>query len=299
MQAKQHIQNAAGQPLVSVIIPTFNRAWCLMEAIDSVLAQTYQNYEVIVVDDGSTDNTNELLSQCQDISVIKQSNQGVSSARNRGVTSSKGELIAFLDSDDLWLPEKLAAQVAFFRAHQDATICQTQEVWIRNNRQIFPKSKHKKESGFFFERSLELCLVSPSAVMMKNRMFDDVGLFDESLPACEDYDLWLRTGLRMPIYLIDKALVIKRGGHTDQLSSNPALDRYRIRSLQKLLEGGNLSLAQKKAVINVLRRKCRIVAAGCGKRGKLAEMEYYLDLSQKFSDTANQGALGKFLSHPV
>ena len=283
MQAKPPNTDVVGQALVSVIIPTFNRAWCLMEAVDSVLSQTYPNYELIVVDDGSTDNTGDLLSHCQGISVIQQTNQGVSSARNRGIASSKGELIAFLDSDDLWQPEKLAAQVAFFGQHQDAMICQTEEVWIRNGRRILPKSRHKKISGLFFERSLELCLVSPSAVMMKRQLFDDVGLFDVKLPACEDYDLWLRVGAHLPIYLIEEALIIKRGGHADQLSSNPALDKYRIRSIQKLLEGGELSLEQQTMAINVLRKKCQIFAAGCRKRGKYEEMQYYMDMATKFS----------------
>ena len=285
MHAKQHSIAAASQPLVSVIIPTFNRAWCLKEAIDSVLTQTYKNYELIVVDDGSTDKTKGLLSQCKGITVLYQENQGVSAARNRGIASSKGELIAFLDSDDLWQPEKLATQVAYFGQHHDAMICQTEEIWIRNGRRIFPKKKHKKESGYFFERSLELCLVSPSAVMMKRQLFNDVGLFDENLPACEDYDLWLRVGAHLPIYLIDEALIIKRGGHADQLSSNPGLDKYRIQSIQNLLAEGSLSFEQENAAINMLQHKCQIFAAGCQKRGKLEEMQYYLDLSTKFSHT--------------
>ena len=283
MDTQQHPTKFTGQPLVSVIIPTYNRAWCLFEAIDSVLAQTYTNYALIVVDDGSTDDTNKLLSHCKGITVIQQTNQGVSAARNRGIAASKGELIAFLDSDDLWQPEKLDAQVAFFRQHNEAMICQTEEIWIRNGRQIFPKHRHKKTSGFFFERSLELCLVSPSAVMMRRQLFDSVGLFDENLPACEDYDLWLRVNLRFPIFLIDKALVIKRGGHTDQLSANSGLDEYRIRSIQNLLEGGALTFELQQAAVKTLQSKCQIVAGGCRKRGKLEKMRYYMDLSQKFS----------------
>jgi glycosyltransferase involved in cell wall biosynthesis len=299
MQAKPPPVDAASQPLVSVIIPTFNRAWCLKEAIDSVLAQTYTHYELIVVDDGSTDKTKELLYQYKGINAIYQENQGVSAARNKGIAASKGELVAFLDSDDLWKPEKLATQIAYFGQHHDAMICQTEEIWIRNGRRIFPKKKHKKESGYFFERSLELCLVSPSAVMIKRQLFNDVGLFDEKLTACEDYDLWLRVGAHLPIYLIDEALIIKRGGHADQLSSNPGLDKYRVLSIQNLLAEGSLSLEQENAAINMLQHKCQIFATGCQKRGKIEEMQYYLELATKFSDTANQGALGKFLNHPV
>jgi glycosyltransferase involved in cell wall biosynthesis len=262
-------------PLVSVVIPTFNRAWILNEAIDSVMAQTCQNYELIVVDDGSTDGTDALLEKNKGIVVIHQENKGVSAARNRGVAASKGDLIAFLDSDDLWLPEKLSAQVAFFLENKDAEICQTQELWIRNGKRINPKNRHLKESGNFFKRSLELCLVSPSAVMIKKRLFEKVGLFDETLPACEDYDMWLRVGATHPIFLIDQPLIVKRGGHTDQLSAAGGLDKYRIQSLNKIIESGILDSEQQSAAIEMLRKKAKLYASGCRKRGKLDEMVYY------------------------
>ncbi len=275
---KKRVEN----PLVSVVIPTYNRGWCLNDAVDSVFSQTYGRYELIVVDDGSTDDTKKRLSRYNDLTVITQHNRGVSAARNRGIASSKGDLIAFLDSDDLWLPEKLRAQVAFFQANPEALVCQTQETWIRNGRRIHPKNRHKKQSGYFFERSLDLCLVSPSAVMIKTSLFETLGLFDEGLPACEDYDLWLRVGASIPIFLIDQALVIKRGGHADQLSSNDALDKYRIRSIKKLLASDTLSHNQREAALAVLRKKCQIYASGCKKRGKLEEMTYYLTLSGTF-----------------
>ena len=210
-------------PLVSVIIPTYNRGWCLNEAIDSVFSQTYERYELIVVDDGSEDDTGKRLSRYQDITVITQHNRGVSAARNRGIASSKGELIAFLDSDDLWLPEKLSVQVAFFQANPEALVCQTQETWIRNGRRIHPKNRHQKQSGNFFERSLGLCLVSPSAVMIRKRLFETVGVFDENLPACEDYDLWLRVGVSIPIFLIDEPL-----GHQKRRARRSTVIQYRF-----------------------------------------------------------------------
>lgn len=279
---KQSVDN----PLVSVVVPTFNRGWCLEEAIDSVLSQTYERYELIVVDDGSTDDTEKRLSQHETLTVIIQQNRGVSAARNRGIASSNGDLIAFLDSDDLWLPEKLSVQVAFFQANPEALVCQTQETWIRNGRRIHPKNRHQKESGIFFERSLGLCLVSPSAVMMKKDLFEMVGRFDENLPACEDYDLWLRVGVNIPIFLIDEPLVIKRGGHADQLSSNTGLDKYRIQSIKKLLESGRLSQNQRKAAVKVLEKKCEIYVSGCKKRGKLEEMAYYHGLARRGSKSA-------------
>ena len=259
---------------VSVIIPTYNRAWCLAEAIDAVLAQTYSDFELIVVDDGSTDDTVAILATYADkIRLFRQANQGVSAARNLGIRKARGELLAFLDSDDLWQPEKLARQVSFFDRHPEAMICQTEEIWIRRGVRVNPKNRHRKPSGWIFEPSLALCLVSPSAVMMRKELMEEMGGFDESLPACEDYDLWLRVSLRYPIHLIDDPLVVKRGGHGDQLSGAAGLDRYRIQSLDKILTQESLAPAQTRAAITMLRKKCRIYAAGCRKRGRTQEAQ--------------------------
>ena len=263
-------------PVVSVIIPTYNRGWIVKEAIESVLAQDFTDFELIVVDDGSTDNTSEILGEFEsDIRVIRQTNRGVSAARNRGIQASVGRWIAFLDSDDLWLRQKLSHQADFFRSHADAMICQTEEQWIRNGVRVNPKVRHHKFSGLIFERSLELCLVSPSAVMIRKDLFNKVGLFDESLPACEDYDLWLRVSCRFPVYLIDTPLIIKRGGHADQLSRAPGLDKYRIQSLNNIIESNLLSSGQRTAAAQTLKEKCRIYANGCRKRGRSDEAAYY------------------------
>jgi glycosyltransferase involved in cell wall biosynthesis len=271
-------------PLVSVIIPTYNRAWILKEAIDSVLAQDFADYELIVVDDGSTDNTPDMLAAYgRDIRVLRQSNKGVSAARNRGIKASSGGLIAFLDSDDLWLPQKLSRQVDFFATHFQAMICQSEEQWIRNGARVNPKNRHHKFSGMIFERSLELCLVSPSAVMLRRSLFDTVGIFDENLPACEDYDLWLRVSCRYPVYLIDAALIVKRGGHDDQLSRAAGLDKFRIHALHKIIESNLLSLSQRKDAIRVLREKCAIYANGCRKRGRNSEADYYDRLAGRYT----------------
>jgi glycosyltransferase involved in cell wall biosynthesis len=270
-------------PLVSIIIPTYNRGWVLKEAVDSVLTQDFRDFELIIVDDGSTDDTPKLLDgYSQKATIIRQKNAGVSAARNRGVVSATGQFNAFLDSDDLWLPQKLSRQVAFFESHPDALICQTEEIWIRNGVRVNPKKRHKKESGRFFERSLGLCLVSPSAVMLHRRVFDEVGFFDETLPACEDYDLWLRIGCRYPVYLIETPLIIKRGGHPDQLSRSPGLDRFRISALKKLLDNETLSNRQYEAAANMLVKKCWIVASGCSKRGKDSEAAYYTGLAETY-----------------
>lgn len=275
--------NGIKKAQVSVIIPSYNRGWIIKEAIDSVLAQDYRAFELIVVDDGSTDNTSEILdSYKDDIKVLFQDNNGVSAARNRGVAASLGRFVAFLDSDDLWLPQKLSTQVAFFNKTPDALICQTEEFWIRNGIRVNPKKRHKKPSGMIFEPSLALCLVSPSAVMIRRSLFDRVGGFDETLPACEDYDLWLRISCRFPIHLIETPLIIKRGGHDDQLSASVGLDRFRIKAIKNVIESGLLSKRQYRAAVKTLKNKCDIYAAGCRKRGRTDEAEYYMSLSRRF-----------------
>jgi len=261
---------------VSVVLPTYNRGWALKQAVDSVLGQDYVNIELIVVDDGSTDDTPQLLSAFGDrLRIIWQANQGVSAARNAGIRAATGELIALLDSDDTWLPGKVTAQVEFFRANPAALICQTEEIWIRNGMRVNPGKRHRKEAGMIFERSLALCLVSPSAVMMRKSLLDEVGLFDESLPACEDYDLWLRIGWKHPIHLIDQPLIVKRGGHEDQLSRMPELDKYRIQSIARLLGSDVLSPEQREAAITMLKDKCTIYAQGCRRRGRMEEARRY------------------------
>ena len=260
------------KPLVSVIIPTFNRAAMVVEAVDSVLAQNYQPLEIIVVDDGSTDDTGVRLADYGErLQVIRLPlNRGVSAARNWGIRQSHGAYVALLDSDDLWLPDKIERQMDFFLTHPEAMICQTEEIWIRRGKRVNPKHKHRKYSGSIFSHCLPLCIVSPSAVMFKRELISQVGLFDEQLPACEDYDLWLRIAAHHPIFLLDEPLIIKRGGHEDQLSRTVLfLDRYRIQSLCKLLQHEELSAIQRQQVVRELQKKARIFCNGCLKRGKI------------------------------
>jgi glycosyltransferase involved in cell wall biosynthesis len=268
-------------PRVSVIIPTYNRAWCLREAVDSVLTQEFKDFELMVVDDGSTDETPPLLQEYGDsIRVLHQRNRGVSAARNAGISGARGDLIAFLDSDDIWLQGKLAFQVEFFNRHPGALICQTEELWVKNGRRVNPGKRHRKRGGMIFEPSLQVCLVSPSAVMLRRGLFDQVGFFDERLPACEDYDLWLRVSCRFPVELIETPLIVKRGGHADQLSRAWGLDRHRIESIAKLISGSVLTAAQRRAAESVLKEKCRVYAGGCRKRGRMAEADRYEQLAR-------------------
>lgn len=265
---------------VSAIIPTHNRPAFLREALASVCAQTYRNVEIVVVDDGSAPTaraaTQRVITEFargQDLPVhyILQPHRGVSAARNRGVRASRGALLAFLDSDDVWLPDKLARQVALFAAQPRTRICQTEEIWLRRGVRVNPRAVHRKPDGDVFFASLARCVVSPSAVMLRRALFERVGGFDEALPACEDYDLWLRIALNEAVPLIDAPLVLKRGGHEDQLSRRYwGMDRFRIVALCKLLDSGRLSGPRRRATLDMLHARCRILVQGSQKRGKSA-----------------------------
>ncbi len=272
---------------VSVIIPTFNRAQTLLRALSSILYQTFFDYEIIVVDDGSSDDTPGRLAPFHDhIRCISHDhNLGVSAARNTGIKAANSPFIAFLDSDDYWLPQKLAAQAAFFNKNPEAVACQTEEIWIRNGVRVNPQRKHRKPSGDIYIPSLKLCLVSPSAVVVKKSLFDEVGLFDEDLPACEDYDLWLRISCHYPIYLLEESFVVKVGGHEDQLSSaHPGMDRFRIQAMVKMIESGKLREHQLVATLFEMKEKCRIYGNGCVRRGREEEGKYYLALPDKIEN---------------
>ena len=264
-------------PRVSVIIPTYNRAALVKEAVASVLAQTYRDFELLVVDDGSTDGTLEALAAFGGkIRVLASPDRGgVSAARNAGIAAAQGEWLAFLDSDDLWLPEKLARQMAFMEANSRLLLSQTEEIWVRRGVKVNPPRTHKKEGGRIFLRSLERCLVSPSAAVLHRRLLDEHGGFDEDLPAAEDYDLWLRLSWRYDVGLLPEPLIIKRGGHGDQLSGQWGQDRWRIMALQKILTEPQLPVSYREAARRTLERKCAIYAQGCEKRGKTEEARHF------------------------
>ncbi len=259
-------------PFFSVIIPTYNRSSSVKAAIDSVLGQTFRDFEPIVVDDGSTDGTPGIVAEYGDrLHYIVQPNAGVSAARNAGIKASSGGHLAFLDSDDLWLPGKLQAHYEYITSNPRMRIHQTEELWIRNGRRVNPMNKHRKEAGNIFIPSLRLCLVSPSAVVIRRDLLDEAGLFDERLPACEDYDLWLRISMKKKIGLIPEAFVIKHGGHEDQLSrAFWGMDRFRIYSILKLLRehGPDLRAEYRESAIAVAREKSLVLYKGAVKRGK-------------------------------
>jgi glycosyltransferase involved in cell wall biosynthesis len=273
----------SGNPIVSVIIPTFNRSAMVREAVESVISQTCGEFELIVVDDGSTDDTVAALEPYSArLRLVRQENRGVSAARNSGAAVARGELLAFLDSDDLWLPEKLAVQLSYLRTFPEAAVCHTEELWIRSGRRVNPRKKHAKAEGRAFVRLLRESLISPSSVILRRSVFDEAGGFDESLPACEDYALWLALARRHDVHLIRRPLVVKRGGHPDQLTRTIwGLDRFRVRVLRSLTADGGLSAEEAGAVRAVLEEKCRILAEGSRRRGREEEAEGYLELARE------------------
>jgi len=273
------------KPLVSVIIPTFNRGYCLEESIRSVLEQSFIDFELVVVDDGSTDNTSELVRRFPAVKLIRlEENRGVSFARNRGVVEAQGDWVGFLDSDDLWEQGKLATQVKWIERHPDLQMVYTDEIWIRNGVRVNPMNKHRKYSGDIFRYCLPLCIVSPSSVLLRAKVLSEVGGFDESMPVCEDYDLWLRIAKRYPFHFIEEKLIVKRGGHEDQLSRKYwGMDRWRVYALEKLLKENRLDEEQRDLVVTMLIEKCEILINGFGKRGKNSEKEYYRNLVARYS----------------
>ena len=264
-------------PEVSVIIPTFNRPAMLLEAIDSVLAQSIDSFELIVIDDGSTDETAEHLTRlAETIRIERIDHSGPAAARNRAVALARAPLITFLDSDDLWSPSKLERQLAFMRANPACAISQTNETWIRNGRRVNPGVRHRKRAGDIFVDSLRTCLISMSATMMRTDLFRSLGGFDDQMTAAEDYDLWLRILIDHTAGLLDEPLVTRRGGHPDQASATtPALDRFRILAVTKLLADDRLSETRRAAVVEVLIEKCRIYAGGLARRGRVNDARMY------------------------
>lgn len=254
---------------VSVIIPTYNRHELLKEALDSVLAQTPAPRQVIVVDDGSEDGSFEWLASLEmpGLRALHQPRQGPAAARNLGLQAAEGKYVAFLDSDDTWLPGKLAAQIEFLEQNPAFKLCQTEEIWLRRGVRVNPMKKHAKPSGWCFAACLKLCLISPSAVMLEREFLLELGGFDPDFPVCEDYELWLRATLRSPVQTLLQALTVKRGGHADQLSrAHWGMDRFRVQALEKLLRTERLDPGQRRLTEAELAQKLKILSKGFAKR---------------------------------
>lgn len=275
---------------VSVIIPAYNRLHTLKTAVSSVLQQTHPAMEIIVVDDGSSDDTARWLKQqTHPVRSISQENHGVSHARNRGIEAAKGTWIALLDSDDHWHRDKLFKQIQLLNCTADARFCHCNELWFRNGKRINQKLKHRKRGGYIFEHCLPLCVISPSASVIHKDVFSTHGVFDESLPACEDYDLWLRITSKENVAFIDEPLLIKTGGHADQLSQKyPIMDMFRLQSLNKLLHSRSLNSLQYSQTRQMFMKKLKIVHKGAIKHRNSAVLD---ELAERYMDAESMHVL--------
>jgi len=273
---------------IAVVIPAHNRAHTLPRALDSVLTQTRPADEIILVDDGSTDGTAALLrAHYPSVRYLRQAQQGVSAARNRGIRAATSDWIALLDSDDAWLEHKLERQCRSLQA--DHPLIHSDELWVRNSVRVNPKKKHAKSGGWIYQQCLPLCAISPSAALLRRDLFDTIGFFDESLPACEDYDFWLRVCARYPVVYVDEALIIKYGGHADQLSRRYwGMDRFRVQALEKALLELPLSSNDRAATQAMLVSKLRILRQGAHKRGKRDEAANYQNRLQYYQQQLDQ-----------
>ena len=263
---------------ISIVIPTFNRIGSLPRALDSALNQTYQPSEIIVVDNGSSDGTTKLLRErYPSIRLLIEKKLGVSAARNKGIRHSKFQWIALLDSDDAWDKTKLEKQKNALASSQDQfRLVHTDEIWIRNGNKFNQMKKHQKFGGDIFNNCLSLCCISPSSVLINKNIFKEVGYFDESLPVCEDYDLWLKICSQEKILFINQKLTLKYGGHKDQLSKTYwGMDRFRIKSLENLILNYKLKPDQKINAIKTIVKKLKIIVNGAYKRNNSSIINKY------------------------
>jgi glycosyltransferase involved in cell wall biosynthesis len=261
---------------ISVIIPTYNRAETIERAVESVLNQTCQDFELRVVDDGSSDNTSSILSKyfsLKNFFYHKIPNRGVSFARNYGVDSSEGEYLAFLDSDDEWHSDKLEKQLKFIEEHPEFSIVHAHERWMRNGVEVKIPKRYQKSGGDIFVRSLDQCIISPSVALMSKDLFLKYGGFREDFTVCEDYDLWLKITSQNQVGFIDEALATKYGGHEDQLSTKFfAMDYWRVLSMNWILENRDLDSNKKLALVEMIIKKGSVLITGYLKHDNLKDL---------------------------
>ena len=234
------------------------------------------------MDDGSTDGTSNI--PCGDKAHILRGNEnkGVSYARNQGVQQGHAKWVAFLDSDDEWLPQKLEKQVEYANSFPQYPLVHCNESWLKNGKPFNQKKKHKKQGGRIFGSSVRLCCISPSAVLIKRSLFQEVGLFREDFPVCEDYELWLRITSRYEVGFLDEPLLIKHGGHEDQLSKKYfAMDYWRLKALHPYLKDKNLSQQERHEVKQELIRKAEILLKGYKKYKNFENQKEVEDIYQQ------------------
>lgn len=260
-----------------------------MRALKSVHAQTFLDYEVLIVDDGSTDESllqlqelKQQLKPTQNWHIISQQHSGVSVARNNGVAHAQGQWIAFLDSDDEWIAQKLEKQMAYLEHNKECHIVYNNEVWVRNGKKVNPPQKHKKGAGNIFLASTKECLIGCSTVVMKKTLFQSVGGFRPDFIVCEDYDLWLKITAQHDVGYISETLTVKYGGRSDQLSNSiKCMDHYRVMSLQSILSNRFVRAQDKKDIYALILQKCEILLNGYLKHKNMQNYQDVFELKEK------------------
>lgn len=268
---------------VDVVIPTRERPQLTFEAAQSVLSQSMGDIHLYIVEDGDFSFSKspyfqEIKNDPRVFLIKTKSQRGPAFCRNLGARLGKSPFLAFLDSDDLWLAQKLQKQLAFFEKNKDIHYQHCEEIWLKNGQRIYPQKKHKKQGGFFLKRAFALCLISPSAVMFRRSFWEKFGGFAEAFFVAEDYELWLRLNLHFPVGFIEEPLVIKRAGSWPQLSQKIEIDRFRVLALHRLVRKEKKALIEKGYLTDLCNeaiRKCNILYRGANKYGHLPKARKY------------------------
>jgi glycosyltransferase involved in cell wall biosynthesis len=262
-------------PRVSVILPTYNRCDSLLEAIDSVARQSFQDYEIIVADDGSTDETAERLAALsRPVQVIHLPHSGRPAvARNRALAAANGELVAFLDDDDLWRPAKLARQVALFD-NRPAMGFAYHDFQLEDAASGLSKralSRAQKLDGSIFDALIHDCFLQPSTVMVRRSLLEACGYFDETLEIVEDYDLWLRLARFAPAGYLDEPLAtVRRHSASHSQRRDLLVNRNTISVLRRARQDASLSPHQRLRFRRALARAHTRMALSLISRGEAA-----------------------------
>ncbi|MEM7646305.1 MAG: glycosyltransferase family A protein [Pseudomonadota bacterium] len=274
------------KPLVSVILPTYNRQHTLQRSVESVMGQSFADWELIIIDDGSTDGTDRTVEKWLGdprIRYHRTTNGGVSAARNKGIRQAQADWVAFLDSDDVWLPQKNECQLCFADSHPEISLVHGDEIWIRNGVRVNPMRKHQKGGGDVFGNALKLCCISPSTVMLKRDLLLEQGLFREDFPVCEDYDLWLKITSLYNVGFVDQFLIKKYGGHSDQLSHRfVAMDYWRVLAIDDLLDSRLLDPGKQEMASRELGKKAQVLLRGYRKHGNLEFYDRVFEILKKW-----------------
>jgi glycosyltransferase involved in cell wall biosynthesis len=297
----------------TVVVPTCNRREMVAQALQSVLAQTYRNFELVVVDDGSTDGTPmhlmrllgaepravEILSRMNPaalnpffhqfvhdgipIQYQYHPNRGLGAARNRGIRHARGTYVAFLEAEDLWEPTHLQAQIAFLDGDGWARIARVGGRQAKDGTRARRSRRAEEASGWIFSQALEACPAGLSCAVVHRGCFAECGTFDENMPACDDYDLWLRLAARFPIHYVAGPEVTHRSPRPELASHSWTWDRFRVYALEKAFQSGQLNPEQRFLVSQEIVRRCEHLVEGYRRQKSEERANFYERKRKRFA----------------